>query len=132
MSQRGFSLVELAIYAGIAIAVMGAIAGVIYAWNSFIDGIDDLGYKRGKSEVRAELAPQLATCKAQSEEQSRAVEALATEGARKAQEASKALAKAEGRARVWDEQAKRLQDVLTRRKPTDDNSCGAAWAELRK
>lgn len=51
--QRGFSLIELAIYAGIAIAVLGAIAGVIQVWHSYTDGLYTKGYNRGVQETTA-------------------------------------------------------------------------------
>ena len=68
---------------------------------------------------------------AQIAEQNRAVEALQAAGVAKAKEAAKALAKAEGRARVWDDQAKRLTALLTAPKP-QGAGCREAWAEIRK
>lgn len=107
------------------------LAGIAIALCLAFGGIQTYRLKGCQADSAA-LKAQVTVMGAQIWEQNRAVEALAAEGARKAAEASKALAKAEGRAQVWDKQAKRLQDVLTRRKPTDDNSCVAAWAEIRK
>lgn len=65
-------------------------------------------------------------------EQNRAVEALQAAGAAKAKESAQALIKAEGKAKVWEDNAVRLQSVLTNRKPTDPRDCAAAWKEIRK
>ena len=66
------------------------------------------------------------------EAQNAAVKKLASDGAAKAQEGAKALAKAEARAKTWDAQATRLAAALTARKPDGPQDCKAAWAELRK
>ena len=63
--------------------------------------------------------------------QNQAVEALKAESARRLATSAQALRKAEDRARVWDEQAKRLSAALTARKPDGPQDCKAAWAELR-
>jgi len=68
----------------------------------------------------------------QIKQQNSAVEALQAAGVAKAATAAKALAKAEVRAKVWDDQAKRLQAALTARKPDGPKDCKAAWQEIRK
>ena len=64
--------------------------------------------------------------------QNAAVAKLAAEGAAKAATAAVALRKAEDRARVWDQQARKLRDALTNRKPTDSTDCKSAWNEIRQ
>jgi len=54
--QRGFGLVEIAIYAGIAIAVLGALAGLVHVWHNYTDGLDKKGYDRGVQETQATYA----------------------------------------------------------------------------
>jgi len=115
-------------YGLIALAVLGAVGGFV-AYER----------KAGGDSVRAELQPKLTACEGlrdalggQIKEQNAAVEALAAQGVAKQQEAAKALRKAEGRAKTWDAQAKRLTAALAARKPTEDQSCTAAWTEIRK
>lgn len=88
----------------------------------------------GKIQHSGKLAAEarLETCNAKVAEQNRAVEALAAEGARKTAEGAKAIAKAEGRAKVWTDNAARLQAVLAGRKTTDAQDCKSAWEEIRK
>jgi hypothetical protein len=43
-----------------------------------------------------------------------------------------ALRKAEGRAKVWEDNASRLRAALTMRKPDGPTDCKAAWQEIRK
>ena len=129
MNQRGFiTLVQAAIYAGIVIAVMGSIAGVIYAWTSYTDGLDQRGYDRGK----AELQPALTKCEGDLKAQNAALDALKAAGEAKAKAAAKALAGASKKAETWEKQAARLTAVLTGRKPDGPQDCKAAWAEIRK
>jgi hypothetical protein len=52
-STGGFGLIEFAIYAGIAIAVLAALAGAIATWNHYISGVEQKGYARGKAETSA-------------------------------------------------------------------------------
>ncbi len=66
----------------------------------------------------------------QIKQQNAAVDSLKTEADAKAATASKALAKAEGRAKVWDEDAKRLRAILTSRKDAPKD-CKAAWGDIR-
>ena len=106
------------------------LAAIAIAFALAFGGIQTYRLKGAQADS-AKLTAQVTVMGAQIGEQNRAVEALAAEGARKAQEASKALAKAEGRALVWDEQAKRLRAILTARKPTE-TSCTAAWEAIRK
>ncbi len=51
--RNGFTLIEILIYASIALAILGAIAGVIHAWNSFTSGLVEKGRTAGVSEERA-------------------------------------------------------------------------------
>ena len=83
--------------------------------------------KKGRAEDQARIT----VLGAQLAEQNRAVEALQAAGAAKAKEAAEALRKAEGRARVWDDQARRLTAILTSPKPPGAG-CREAWAEIRK
>jgi len=106
------------------------LAAIAIAFALAFGGVQTYRLKGCQADSAA-LTAQVTVMGAQIVEQNRAVEALAAEGARKAAAASQALAKAEGKARVWDEQAKRLTAVLTARKPTE-TSCAAAWAEIRK
>ncbi len=63
-------------------------------------------------------------------EQNRAVEALQAKSAAKALKSAQALRAAEGRAQVWDAQAKRLTAILTSRKPGEAKACSDAWREI--
>ena len=130
--QRGFiTLVQAAIYAAVIIAVMGSIAGVIYAWTSYTDGLDKRGYDRGK----AELQPALTKCEGDLKAQNEALDALKAAGEAKAKAAAKALAGASERAKVWEDNAARLRAVLTAPRKAGDKapeSCVEAWAEIRK
>lgn len=101
-------------YGLIALGILGMLGGI--------------GYKireAGADSVRAELQPKLTACEGK-------IQALADETAQKQAQSAEALRKAEGRAKVWDDQAKRLQAILTSRKPSDPQDCKAAWQELRK
>lgn len=118
----------LLIYALVGIAALGAVGGFV-AYER----------KAGADAVRAELQPKLEASQAQAtglaaeiKRQNDAVAALEAEGARKAKESAQALAKAEGKARVWQDNATRLQRVLTARKPDGPKDCKAAWEEIRK
>lgn len=95
--------------------------------------------KAGGDAVRAELQPKLTACEGQVatmggqiKEQNAAVDALRSAGIRKEQEAAQALAKAEVKGKVWQDNAARLQAVLTARKPDGPKDCKAAWQEIRK
>ena len=66
------------------------------------------------------------------EQQNQAVEQLKTDSDRKAAAGAVALSKAEGKAKVWTDNALRLQAVLTSRKPTDAKDCKSAWEDIRK
>ena len=111
----------LVIYALVALAVMGAIGTGVYKVKQW-----------GGHEVRAELQPKVEACERELKKQNEAVDALAAEGAKKQAAASKAIAKAEAKAKVWDDQAKRLTALLTDRKEGGDKSCKGAWQEIRK
>lgn len=79
---------------------------------------------------RAEDQAKITVLGAQIAEQNRAVEALQAESARRLATSAAALRKAEERARTWDEQARRLQAVLTNRQPGGPKTCSEAWAEI--
>lgn len=87
---------------------------------------------KGCQADAAGLKAQVTVMGGQISEQNRAVEALKAEAARRQAQSAQALAKAEARAKTWDDQAKRLTAALTARKPTDSKECRDAWAELRK
>lgn len=82
----------------------------------------------GKVAAQAQVAER----DAKIEQQNQAVEQLKTDSDRKAAEGAKALAKAEGVAKVWTDNALRLQNVLINRKPTDAKDCKSAWETIRK
>lgn len=88
--------------------------------------------KWGGDEVRAELQPKLDACAGEVQKHNDAAKALAAESARKQAEGAKALSKAKESARVWEDNAVRLQRVLTARKPDGDKTCTGAWSEIRK
>lgn len=82
----------------------------------------------GKVAAQAQVAER----DAKIEQQNQAVEQLKTDSDRKAAAGAVALRKAEGVAKVWTDNALRLQAVLASRKPTDAKDCAAAWQEIRK
>lgn len=52
--QRGIAdTTTLLIYAGIAIAVLLALWGLVHAWNSFVSGVEERGYERGQKATEA-------------------------------------------------------------------------------
>ncbi len=108
-------------YGLLALAIIGGVSGLVYEER-----------KAGGDKVRAELQPKLTACEGAVKEQNAAVEALHAAGVAKAAAAAQALAKAEVNAKVWIDQATRLQAVLTARKPTDPQDCKEAWVEIRK
>ena len=104
----------LIVYGLIALAILGTLGGI--------------GYKvrqAGADSVRAELQPKLTACQTQ-------ITALADETARKQAASVQALRKAEGRAKVWEDNSARLRKALTSRKPDGPQDCKAAWQEIRK
>ena len=105
--------------AGIAIALCLAFGGV-QTWRLHSCQADSAAVKAQVTVMGAQIG-----------EQNRAVESLRSEGAKKQAESAQALAKAEGRAKVWDAQAGRLQAALTNRKPDGPKDCAAAWKEIR-
>ena len=107
------------------------LAGIAIAFCLAFGGIQTYRLKGCQADA-AGLKAQVMVMGSQIAEQNRAVESLKRDSDRKQAQSAQALAKAEGRARVWDEQAKRLQAALTSRKPTDSKECKDAWAELRK
>lgn len=107
------------------------LAGIAIAFCLAFGGIQTWRLKGCQADAAAQRA-QVAILGASLAEQNRAVEALAKEGAARQATAAAALRKAEGRAKVWDDQARRLQDALTARKPTDSQDCRSAWESLRK
>ncbi len=121
-------MTSIIIYACIAIAALGAIGGFVAAER-----------KAGADKVRAELQPKLTACEGQVsamgeqiKQQNAAVDSLKTEADAKQATASQELAKAEGRAKIWEGQSSRLQAILASRKKGDPVDCKAAWQEIRK
>lgn len=106
-------------YVAAAIAVMGMVGTAGYMVR-----------KSGADSVRAELQPKLTACEGQIATQNSAIEAMRQEQARKQATSAAALRKAEGRAKVWDEQSKRLQAILAGRKE-GQTDCKAAWDTIR-
>ena len=101
------------LYACLALALMG---GIGWGYKTVKDS--------GRDEVRAELQPKLTACQGQ-------ITALAEETARKQAQSVQALRKAEGRAKVWEDNSKRLRDALTSRKPDGPQDCKSAWSAIR-
>ena len=118
--SNGFSLI---VYAVLALGILGTLAGIGYSIR-----------KAGADAVRADLQPKLEACAGEVEKHNAAAKAMAEESARKAKAASQALAAATVKGRVWEDQAMRLQRVLTAPRkageaaPTD---CKAAWDAIR-
>ena len=119
---------SLLMYGLLALAIIGGVSGLVYEER-----------KAGGDKVRAELQPKLTACEGlrdtlgkQIIAQNDAVKAMEAAGAAKAADAAKALTAAEGRAKVWTDNATRLQAALTARKPDGPKDCSAAWAEIRK
>ena len=110
------------LYAAIAIA-FAAVSG--YA------AIQHSGKLQAQAETKA-CQTQVAAMGEQIKQQNAAVDNLKSVADAKAAAASQALAKAEGKGKVWQDNAVRLQAVLTSRKPDGPKDCKAAWEELRK
>lgn len=124
MKQRGF--ITLPIMGWVAVAAGVVILGLGVALKVQSARLDTCQADKVKLEAQAKILG------AQIAEQNRAVEALAAAGAAKTAAGAKALAKAEGKAKVWEDNAFSLRAVLTNRKPTDPQDCKAAWQEIRK
>lgn len=101
------------LYGFLALALMG---GIGYGYTVVKDS--------GRDEVRAELQPKLTACQTQ-------IQSLADETARKQAASVQALRKAEGKAKVWEDNAALLRKALTSRKPTDPQDCKSAWETIR-
>ena len=106
-------------------------AGIAIAFALAFGGVQTYRLKLCAAEGKAAQA-QVVVLGAQLGEQNRAVEALQAAGQQKAKEAAQALAKADAKAKVWQDNAVRLQGVLTARKPDGPKDCKAAWEEIRK
>lgn len=104
---------------GIAIAAAVAVAGV-----------QTMRLSSCQAEVAA-AQQTIGALGADLKAQNAAVESLRSEAIRKQLQAAQALAKAEARAKTWDDQARRLADALTARKPDGPQDCASAWRELR-
>ena len=124
MRQRGF--IQLPMMAWGAIAAGVVILGLGVALKVQSARLESCQADRVKLESQAKVLG------AQIAEQNRAVEALRDAGIRKEAEGIKALRKAEGRAKVWEDDSARWRAVLAGRKPTDAQDCKTAWSELRK
>ena len=110
------------------IAALAMIGGLVYGER-----------KAGGDSVRAELQPKLTACQTQVSTmgqqittQNQAVEALRVEGAKKAQEAAKALVIAEGKVKVWQDQSSRLTAVISKRQGPAPKDCKAALTDIRE
>ena len=115
---------NLILYAGAALAVMGAIGAGYHTVK-----------KSGYTEAVAEYRPKLEACQASVKAQNEALAALKAAADAKAARAAQALAGATQKARVWEDNAARLRAVLTAPRKTGEaapTSCDAAWAEIRK
>lgn len=124
MRQRGFIALPAMAWAALAAGVV--ILGLGVALKVQSARLESCQADRVKLEAQARILG------AQLSEQNRAVEALRAAGIAKAKEAAKALAKAEGRALVWEADSARWRAVLAGRKPTDPTDCKTAWTEIRK
>lgn len=121
LTQRGFGLI---IYAVLALAILGTLAGIGYSIR-----------KAGADAVRAELQPKLEACEGAVKAQNDALAALKAEADKKQAAASKALAKASKDAKTWEDNAARLRAVLTAPRPDGKaapTDCKAAWAAIRE
>ena len=107
------------------------LAGIAIAFCLAFGGVQTWRLHSCQAESAAAKA-QVTVMGAQIKDQNAAVEALRSAGIRKQAEAAQALAKAEGRAKIWTENATRLQAVLTARKPDGPKDCAAAWEAIRK
>lgn len=91
-----------------------------------------MGYAKIEHSGKLEAEAKVEAMGAKIEQQNAAVEALAAEGARKQAAGTVALRKAETKAKVWTDNALRLQAALAARKPTDAKDCKSAWQEIRR
>ena len=108
-------------YGLIALAILGSVAGLV-------------GYERkaGGDAVRAELQPQIESCKAAVAQQNAAVAALKATSDAKIAQASKGLAKAAQEGKAARSEAERLRALA--KAPAAPSACAAgdAVAEVRK
>lgn len=121
--QRGFLHLPMMAWGAIAAGVV--ILGLGVALKVQSARLESCQADRVKLEAQARVLG------AWIAEQNRAVEALAAEADRKQATSAQALRKAEGRARVWDDNAARLRAILASRKPTDPQDCAEAWETIR-
>lgn len=124
MKQRGF--IQLSMMGWAAIAAGVVILGLGMALTVQSARLDTCQADKVKLEAQAKILG------AQIAEQNRAVSALAAAGAAKTAAGVKALAAADKKAKVWEDNALRLQTILTNRKPTDPQDCKTALQEIRK
>lgn len=107
------------------LAIAGALA---------LAGVQTLRLKGCQADVATHKA-QVAILGTSLAEQNRAVEALKAESALRAARSAMALRKAEDKARVWDDQARRLTAVLTAPRPAGEaapTDCRSAWSVIRE
>ena len=123
MRQRGFAFLTLLPYLLGFLAVSAVLGTAAYNIR-----------KAGADAVRAELQPKLEACEGAVKAQNDALAALKAAADAKAKAASQALAKAEAKARVWDDQAKRLRAILTQPRASGPapTTCDAAWKAIRE
>ena len=106
------------------------IVGLAFAAMSGYAAIQHSGKLAAEAKVEA-CETKVNAMGEQIKQQNAAVDSLKATADAKAATAAQALAKAEGRAKVWTDNATRLQAVLTARKPTDAQDCKSAWGDIR-
>ena len=104
--------------------------GAVYSAKEYVSNRWETTAGIAKGE--ANIQPKLDSCSAEVEKHNAATKALAEESARKAKEAATALAKASAKGKVWEDNAARLRAVLTAPRKAGEDTCSAAWAEIRK
>lgn len=91
-----------------------------------------LGYAKLEHSSKVEAQAKEEACNTKIDAQNVAIAALAADAAKKQAAGAQALKAAEGKAKVWTDNAVRLQAALTARKPDGPKDCKAAWQEIRK
>lgn len=91
-----------------------------------------LGYAKVQHSGKEAALARVDALNVQIKAQNDAVDALKAEADARQAAARKALAKATGAAKVWEDNAVRLQAALTNRKADGPQDCKAAWQEIRK
>lgn len=107
------------------------VAGIIFIALAGYAKIEHSGKVEAQTQTEACNTARVAMGE-QIKQQNAAVDSLKATADAKQATASQALAKAEGRAKVWEDNSARLRAVLASRKPTDPQDCKSAWTEIRK